>query len=49
MSVLSSSPHAGSYLHWGVISISYTNLAIIVLMVIAFVAALLLPFGRSGR
>lgn len=42
-------PHPGSYLHWGVISVSYTNLAIIAVMVIVFVLALLVPFGRSRR
>ena len=35
---------AGSYLHWGVISISTTNLLIIVGMVVLFVLALILPF-----
>lgn len=40
---------AGRYLHWGVILISVTNLAVIGLMVLLFVLALLLPFpgGRS--
>ncbi|GAB7006250.1 hypothetical protein JCM18899A_37230 [Nocardioides sp. AN3] len=49
MSTLFTSPHPGSYLHWGVISVSYTNLAIIAVMVIVFVLALLVPFGRSRR
>jgi hypothetical protein len=49
MSVLFTDPHPGSYLHWGLINISYPNLAIIALMVVAFVLALFLPFGRSGR
>lgn len=43
---------AGRYVHWGVILISVTNLAVIGLMVVLFVLALLLPFpgGRShGR
>ncbi len=42
---------AGRYLHWGVILISVTNLAVIGLMVLLFVLALLLPFpgGRSHR
>ena len=39
---------AGRYLHWGVIQISVTNLAIIGLMVVVFVLALLLPFP-GGR
>ena len=34
----------GRYIDWGVISISFTNLAIIVAMVILFVLALVLPF-----
>lgn len=41
---------AGRYLHWGVISISMTNLLIIVAMVVLFVLAIVLPFpGRTGR
>ena len=35
---------AGSYLHWGVINISWTNLAIIGAMLLVFVLAILLPF-----
>ena len=40
---------AGRYLHWGVILISVSNLAVIGLMILLFVLALLLPFpgGRS--
>jgi hypothetical protein len=34
----------GRYIDWGVVSISVTNLAIIVAMVILFVLALVLPF-----
>lgn len=38
----------GVFLHWGVIQISVANLVVIVLMVVVFVAALLLPFpGRK--
>jgi hypothetical protein len=40
--------HPGHYLHWGVIQISAANLIVIVLMIVIFVAALLLPFP-SGR
>ena len=42
---------AGNYLHWGVISISVTNLAIVGAMLVIFVLALLLPFphGASER
>jgi uncharacterized membrane protein len=35
---------AGRYIDWGVISISVTNAAIIVAMVIVFVLALVVPF-----
>lgn len=35
---------AGSYVNWGVIHISVTNLAIIATMLVVFVLALLLPF-----
>ncbi len=37
----------GTYLHWGIINISLTNVLIIVAMVIVFVVALVLPFGRA--
>ena len=37
---------AGHYVHLGVIQISVTNLAIIGLMLVVFVAALLIPFPR---
>ncbi len=36
--------HPGHYVHWGVIQISYANLLVIVLMVIVFLAAILIPF-----
>jgi hypothetical protein len=39
--------HAGRYLDWGVISISVTNAAIIVAMVVVFVLALVVPFPRD--
>ena len=43
----------GRYLHWGVISVSLTNAAIIGLMVVVFVLALVVPFpgshDRGGR
>ena len=38
---------AGKYLSWGVVSISLTNLLIVVLMLVVFVLALLLPFPRE--
>jgi hypothetical protein len=39
------------FLHWGVIQISLTNFIIIVLMLVIFVLALVLPFpgGKGGR
>jgi hypothetical protein len=41
----------GHYLHWGVISISVTNLVVILLMLAVFALAILLPFpkGRKPR
>lgn len=37
----------GTYLHWGVIQISLANLLVIVLMIVVFILALVLPFpGR---
>ncbi|MDQ6687551.1 MAG: hypothetical protein M3Z50_08070 [Actinomycetota bacterium] len=35
---------AGHYFHWGVISISMTNLVIIISTVVVFILALLVPF-----
>lgn len=38
----------GTFLHWGVIQISIANLIVILLMLVVFVAALVLPFpGRK--
>ena len=37
---------AGRYLTWGVVSISLTNLLVIVAMVVVFVLALVVPFPR---
>ena len=34
----------GNYIHWGFIQMSYGNLLVIVLMVIVFFAAILIPF-----
>jgi len=34
----------GSYLSWGVVQISWANAVVVVLMVVVFVLALLLPF-----
>jgi hypothetical protein len=38
---------AGKYIHWGVVSISLTNLLVILGMVIVFALALLVPFPRE--
>ncbi len=38
---------AGTYLHWGVVNISLTNLTIVLAMVVAFVLAIVLPFPRA--
>lgn len=40
---------AGTYVHWGVISISMTNLLIILGMVVLFVLALVVPFPRPAE
>ena len=41
---------SGTYVHWGVVQISVTNLVIVLLMVVVFVLAVALPFpGRSWR
>lgn len=38
---------AGKYLSWGVVSVSVTNLLIVVIMLVVFVLALLIPFPRD--
>jgi len=38
---------AGHYFDWGVISISVTNLSIILAMIVVFVLAILLPFPHA--
>ncbi len=46
---------SGNYVSWGVISISVTNLMIILAMILVFILALVLPFpgkhddGGDGR
>ena len=37
---------SGRYIHWGFIQMSYGNLIVIVLMIVVFVLAILLPFPR---
>lgn len=39
----------GTFLHWGVIQISVANLLVIILMVVVFALALLLPFPGKTR
>lgn len=40
---------AGKYLSWGVVSISLTNLLVILIMIVVFVLALVIPFpGDHG-
>ena len=39
---------SGTYLHWGVINLSVTNLAIIGAMLLIFVLALVLPFPHRA-
>jgi len=34
----------GNYIHWGFIQMSYANLLVIVLMILVFFAAILIPF-----
>jgi hypothetical protein len=36
----------GKYVHWGFIQISVANLVVILLMVVVFVLAILLPFPK---
>jgi hypothetical protein len=39
----------GRYIHWGFIQISVANFVVIVLMVVVFVLAILLPFPKRKR
>jgi hypothetical protein len=42
---------SGTFVHWGVIQISVANLIVIILMLVVFALALLLPFpgGRDEQ
>jgi len=40
---------SGRYIHWGFIQISVANFVVILLMVVVFVLAILLPFPRRKR
>jgi hypothetical protein len=39
----------GRYIHWGFIQLSYANFAVIVLMVLVFILAIILPFPKRKR
>jgi hypothetical protein len=39
----------GHYVHWGVVQISVANLVVILVMIVLFVAALLLPFPGTRQ
>ncbi len=39
----------GRYIHWGFIQISVANFVVIVMMVVVFVLAILLPFPKRKR
>ncbi len=39
----------GRYIHWGFIQLSYANFAVIVLMIIVFLLAIILPFPKRKR
>lgn len=39
----------GHFLHWGVVQISLANLLVIILMIVIFVLALVIPFPHSRR
>jgi hypothetical protein len=36
--------HRGHYVHWGVIQLSVANLTVIIIMLVVFALAVLLPF-----
>jgi hypothetical protein len=40
---------SGSYVHWGVLQISVTNLVIIAAMLVVFALAIIVPFGRGHQ
>jgi len=37
---------SGHYIHWGFIQISVANLTVILLMIVVFVVAILIPFPK---
>jgi hypothetical protein len=40
---------SGRYIHWGFIQISVANFVVIILMIVVFVLAILLPFPKRKR
>jgi hypothetical protein len=48
LQAVTASDPAGSYVDWGVIHISVSNLLIILAMVLVFVLAIVLPFPGAG-
>jgi hypothetical protein len=41
---------SGNYIHWGFIQLSVANLVVILLMIVVFILAIVLPFPRRrGR
>lgn len=46
VSLVAAADGAGTYLDWGVVHISLANLLTIVLMIVVFLAALLIPFPK---
>ncbi len=41
--------NAGTYVMWGVMQISLTNLVIVLLMLVVFAVAVLVPLGHRDR
>jgi ubiquinol-cytochrome c reductase cytochrome b subunit len=39
----------GDYIHWGAVQLSWANFAVILLMIVVFVLALVIPFPHSKR
>lgn len=39
----------GHYIHWGFVQMSVANLVVIVLMLVVFVLALVVPFRAGGK
>jgi hypothetical protein len=39
----------GHYIHWGFIQMSVANFVVIVLMIVVFILAIILPFPRRKR